>query len=134
MKRLFRFFVIFLGIIFGLTSCGNKVSKDTEKFYGKKFDGFNGGHVIVMKDKLIFRGPDPIKPNMNGNEMKTEEFKKKLEKAKALECDKPNVIEENGKKYLTANNFPYKLLIKADDLLLDEQDNEEYRFVNLNKK
>lgn len=134
MKNLFRKSIMSMALVLFLVSCSSKVNKETEKFYGKSFNGFEGGQIVVAKEKLMFRGPDPIKPVMNSKEMQTEEFKKKVEKSKLKEYKNPNVIDENGKKYLIAEGLPYKLLISADDLILDEEDNNQYRYVDLNKK
>lgn len=134
MKKLFLTSIFFVVVVFTFTSCVSSASKETEKFYGKKFSSVNGANVVVSKNKLIFQGASPIKPNMKNEEINSEEFKRKEKKSELQTFKSPNVVTENGKKYLKAKDFPYKLLIKDEDLLFDEDENVELRCVDLNKK
>lgn len=132
-KFRFRKLIVIFGILL-LTAC-TSMSKDVKELDGKIFNGFKGGQILVLeqkegfskKAKLLFSGAGVINPNTNPEDIKEDAYKKSLPQ----EFNNPKIIEKDGKKYLTADNFPYKLVIKDKKTIVDEEDKNEFIYVNL---
>lgn len=108
-------------------------SKNTAKnLEGRVFEGYKGGQILVSGNVLHFSGAGVIKPNTKPEDLKDNE--EKLEKSKLKKFKNPKIVEENGKKYLTADDFKYKLVVLEDNLIKDEEDGNEYVSIDKTKK
>lgn len=114
-----------------VTACTSNSSKSLEKFENKAFKSKESGQILIVNDKkektLSFRGPSVVKPVTDPK--KTD--KKSIEKEQGGIYKNPKIVVENGKTYLTADKFEYKLLIKDDSTIIDEEDNTEYKITEM---
>ena len=111
-------FVSLLLVSLLLCSCAS--SGTLKKIENKVFDGDSGAQLVIVKEKfkspkLMFHGPSLIKPNTN-----PEEIEKNRDKYVKIE-------ERDGKKYIIAKDFKYKLVVVDENTILDEEDNVNYR-------
>lgn len=101
-----------------------------KKIENKVFDGDGGAQLVIVKEKfkstkLMFHGPSLIKPNTNPEEI--EKNRDKYEKSKNKEYSDVKIEEKDGKKYIVAKDFKYKLVVVDENTILDEEDNVNYR-------
>lgn len=118
-------------LLFTLVSCSSS-TKELEKFAGKEFNGTNGGNILIIlekKNSLFFSGKPVLKPDTNLENVKEGAY----EKSKLKTYKNPRLESKDGKKYLTADNFPYKLEIIAENKIKDVDDDYEYTYVDLTK-
>lgn len=132
MKKFKVFIYAFLTLIF--VSCSSKEIKPLEN---KQFKSATGGYVIIEKEKfkspkLIFKGASMINKNssLKDREGKEEKFKK----GEKQEFSNVKIEQKDNKKYIKADGFKYKLVVIDENTIKDEDDNEIYRFINLQKK
>ncbi|WP_029949458.1 hypothetical protein [Parvimonas micra] len=121
-------FVSLLLVSLLLCSCAS--SGILKKIENKVFDGDGGAQLVIVKEKfkspkLMFRGPSLIKPNTNPEEI--EKNRDKYEKSKNKEYSDVKIEERDGKKYIIAKDFKYKLVVVDENTILDEEDNVNYR-------
>lgn len=127
MGKIFKLLVLFSALV--LSSCSK--SSDISSFSDKVFHGQLGGELLIQEVKgekqLWFSGQFKAvqQPNVPKNYDE--------EKAKGKHFKNPRIEVKDGKKYLTADDFKYKLEVKDDNLILDAEDNNEFRFVDMNK-
>lgn len=115
-------------------SCSSKEIKQLEN---KPFNGRDGGLVLIEKEKfksakLIFKAPSMISPNSSLKDR--DEKKEKYEKAQKREYKDVKIEKKDNKKFITAKDFKYKLVLIDENTIEDLDDGEVYRFVNLHKK
>ena len=130
MKKFLKILFAFC-LLFALISC-SKSNKELEKFAGKEFNGASGGSILIILEKensLFFSGKPVISPNTNLDNVKKDAY----EKSKLQTYKNPKIESKDGKKYLTADNFPYKLEIIAENKIKDVDDDYEYTYVDLTK-
>ena len=111
-------FVSLLLVSLLLCSCAS--SGILKKIENKVFDGDGGAQLVIVKEKfkspkLMFHGPSLIKPNTNPEESKNKEY------------SDVKIEEKDGKKYIVAKDFKYKLVVVDENTILDEEDNVNYR-------
>lgn len=121
-------FISLLLVSFILCSCGSSAA--LKKLENKVFDGEKGGQIVIIKEeskapRLMFQGPSPINPNTTPEQL--EKDRDKYEKSIPKEYTDVKIEEKNGKKYIVAKDFKYKLVIVDDNTILDEEDNMNYR-------
>lgn len=114
-------------LLLSLVACSSKNSEDLSKLIGKSFTTQSGGQILVIdengKKSLSFRGDVVIKPNTDPKKLN----KNDTEKEKGGIFKNPKVVVENGKKYLTAEDFKFKLVVKDDSTIVDEENGKEYK-------
>lgn len=114
-------------LLLSLAACSSKNSEDLSKLIGKSFTTQSGGQILVIdengKKSLSFRGDVVIKPNTDPKKLN----KNDAEKEKGGIFKNPKIVVENGKKYLTAENFKFKLVVKDDSTIVDEENGKEYK-------
>lgn len=119
--------VIVITLLLSLAACSSKNSEDLSKLIGKSFTTQSGGQILVIdengKKSLSFRGDVVIKPNTDPKKLN----KNDAEKEKGGIFKNPKIVVENGKKYLTAEDFKFKLIVKDDSTIVDEENGKEYK-------
>lgn len=120
--------VSFLLVSLMLCSCAS--SGMLKNIQNKVYDGDKGGQLVIMKEKfkspkLSFQGPSPITPNTNPEDI--EKNRDKYEKSITKEYSGVKIEERDGKKYIVAKDFKYKLVVVDENTILDEEDNVTYR-------
>ncbi|MCI5996859.1 MAG: hypothetical protein MRZ16_01335 [Parvimonas sp.] len=120
-KKFFKAFLL-SGLLLTFASC--KSSNIPKEMYEKPFNTRGGGYVLIKKGNILeFQGPSKIKPDMDAEYLNDKDRFKKSE----LQTYKNVRIEEKeGKKYITADKFEYKLLLVDDYTIEDEEDKEVY--------
>ena len=121
-------FVSLLLVSLMLCSCAS--SGMLKNIQNKVYEGDKGGQLVVMKKnfkspKLSFRGPSPITPNTNPEDI--EKNRDKYEKSITKEYSGVKIEERDGKKYIVAKDLKYKLVVIDENTILDEEDNVTYR-------
>ena len=127
MKKILKMLTLCI-VAFTIASCSaNSLGKIQEK----EFNGVKGGSLVIDKkaDLLYFSGPGRITPYTDTSNIDEKEY----EKGKNKEYKSPKVVEENGKKMLKAVDFPYKLEVVNENLIVDLENGNEYIFVDLSK-
>lgn len=135
MKKLKKFLVLIIMSAMIFTTACSGVDKEVEKISMKDFRGFKGGQILVFRKKgsnnfiMAFSGKNVIKPNTKPGDIKPGEE----EKSRLKEYYNVKIFNENGDKYLTADDFPYKIKIVDENKILDVEDGNEYTYVDLYK-
>lgn len=129
MKKIFNLVLLFVFSL-SLISCGSK-NNEIKDFQGKIYQGYNSHQILILEKKLFFSKDSGI----NYFNIKTKDDIAKLGKEGMKEYNNPKIMEKDGKKYLTADDFEFKILLKDDKTFVDEENNYEYVLVkDLNKK
>lgn len=129
MKKIFNLVLLFVFSL-SLISCGSK-NNEIKNFQGKIYQGYKSHQILILEKKLFFSKDSGI----NYFNIKTKDDIEKLGKEGTKEYNNPKILEKDGKKYLTADDFEFKILLKDDKTFLDEENNYEYILVkDLNKK
>ena len=120
MKKFFRALVLFsLTVVF--VSC---TSNEVNKIGTKVYNGEKGGQVYVdtKKNVLGFKGIDFLDTSVNSKNYTERQF----QKIQYKEYSNPKVISKDGKKYLTADNFPYELELVSYEKIFDKEDDNTF--------
>lgn len=117
-------------LLVSLMLCSCASSGMLKNIENKVYDGEKGAQLVVMKEnfkspKLRFQGPSPITPNTNPEDI--EKNRDKYEKSITKEYSGVKIEERDGKKYIVAKDFKYKLVVVDENTILDEEDNVTYR-------
>lgn len=128
MKKIFNLILLFI-VSISLISCGSKTN-EIKNFQGKTYQGYKKHQILILEKKLLFSKNFDI--NLANSQKDDLE---KLEKEKLKEYNNPKILKKDGKKYLTADNFEFKILLKDDKTFVDEENDYEYILVkDINKK
>jgi len=124
----FKKIISILVVSIMLCSCAS--SGMLKKLENKVYDGDKGGQLVITKEsskspKLNFQGPSPITPNTDS--AKLEEKREQYEKSIPKEYSGVKIEERDGKKYIVAKDFKYKLVVVDENTILDKEDNVTYR-------
>ena len=117
-------------LLVSLMLCSCASSGMLKNIENRVYDGEKGAQLVVMKEnfkspKLRFQGPSPITPNTNPEDI--EKNRDKYEKSITKEYSGVKIEERDGKKYIVAKDFKYKLVVVDENTILDEEDNVTYR-------
>ena len=117
-------------LLVSLMLCSCASSGILKNIENRVYDGEKGAQLVVMKEnfkspKLRFQGPSPITPNTNPEDI--EKNRDKYEKSITKEYSGVKIEERDGKKYIVAKDFKYKLVVVDENTILDEEDNVTYR-------
>lgn len=121
-------------LVLTLVSCTSASDKYLQSMALKVYRGDRGSQILVFKEngkyQLYYSGKNTLGPIVDPAKLD----KKVLIKAEGKRYQNPKIVEENGKKYLTADGIDWKLEIVEDNVILDVEDNNTYRYVDLYKK
>ena len=118
-------YVSLLAVFFVISACSN--NGEIKKLNGKVFNASKGGQLVVdtVNSRMSFKGIDRVTAHTDPNKYTKEQF----DKGRLKDYKNPKIVVDNGKKYLTADEFPYKLEIIDENKILDLEDDNEYTFV-----
>lgn len=117
-------------LLVSLALCSCASTGMLKKIENKVYEGDGGAQLVIVKEKfkspkLMFHGPSLIKPNTNPEQI--EKNRDKYEKSISKEYSNVKIEERDGKKYIVAKDFKYKLVVVDENTILDEEDNINYR-------
>lgn len=117
-------------LLVSLALCSCASTGMLKKIENKVYEGDGGAQLVIVKEKfkspkLMFHGPSLIKPNTNPEQI--EKNRDKYEKSISKEYSNVKIEERDGKKYIVAKDFKYKLVVVDENTILDEEDNVNYR-------
>ena len=106
MKKFLKY-ISLLVVFFIISACSS--NREIKKINGKIFNASKGGQLVIDTSHSImsFRVIDRVTAHTDPNKYTKEQF----DKGRLKDYKNPKVVIENGKKYLTADEFPYKLEI-----------------------